>query len=242
MKEYRSDDWLDFAVDWQGPPYPVLESDEQERKAVNRALDALEGFGVISGTEYNEDLFAAYREAVLSTFEIPWTGIGRRIQRLLYALNAIERPETMVAAGVFVGNTFICNAGAAVGPGACYVAKKLVGIEIDPDRAAIASRNMDRFDPGGISEIVTGDAAAWIRAFSSPIDLLYIDADNSYDQVITAAAETCLESGSLVLAHNSVNLAGELRNYLAYVRDPSRSSVSVNVVIDDAGLEVTRWR
>jgi hypothetical protein len=36
----------------------------------------------------------------------------------------------MIAAGIFCGNTFISNAGAAVGPGACYTARELVGLEV----------------------------------------------------------------------------------------------------------------
>ena len=36
---------------------------------------------------------------------------------------------------MFCGNTFISNAGAAVGPGAVYEATALVGLEIDPRKA-----------------------------------------------------------------------------------------------------------
>jgi len=165
-----------------------------------------------------------------------------RVQRLLHALNAIEKPEVMVAAGVFCGNTCICNAGAAAGPGACYKAQRLLGIEIEADPAGLAAENLEQSDPGGISEIVEGDAISWLQAQRPAIDLLYIDADGAYLEAIAAAAEVCLKSGSLVLAHNSENLVHEIGDYLTFVRDPAHSTVSVNVVIDDAGLEVTRWR
>jgi len=44
-------------------------------------------------------------------FEVPWTAISPRVQRLIWAINAIRRPANMIAAGVFCGNTFIFNAG-----------------------------------------------------------------------------------------------------------------------------------
>ena len=160
MEEYRSNDWRNFAVDWRGAPYPVLESEAQEREAVGKALDALIQYEAISGHEYDERLFLAYRKTMLEKFQIPWTGIGRRVQRLLYALNAIEKPDVMVAAGVFCGNTYICNAGAAVGPGACYKAQRLVGIEIETDPAGLAAENLEQFevhdqrDPRSIAQVL----------------------------------------------------------------------------------------
>jgi hypothetical protein len=41
------------------------------------------------------------------------------------------------------------------------------------------------------------------------------------------------------LAHNSVNCAEKLSEYLAYVRDPAHCRASVNVVVDGEGLEVS---
>jgi hypothetical protein len=48
-----------------------------------------------------------------------------------------------------------------------------------------------------------------------------------------------LHPGSLVLAHNSVNAACSLADYLTYVRDTALFRSSVNMIIDDQGLEVS---
>ena len=45
--------------------------------------------------------------------------------------------------------------------------------------------------------------------------------------------------GSVVLAHNSFNLAGRLKDYLEFVRDPANFRASVNVIFDIEGLEVS---
>jgi predicted O-methyltransferase YrrM len=151
----------------------------------------------------------------------------------------------MIAAGVFCGNTFISNAGAAVGPGACYEAEQLIGVEIDPDKAALAERNVRRIDPTGVARIVAEDAVNTAANFPGPINLLYLDADGSpekgkgiYLDILRAALDR-IPSGGVVLAHNSVNAAGRLRHYLDFVRDPANMAASVNVVFDIEGLEVS---
>ena len=105
-------------------------------------LKGLSFFSERAHTEYDHARMLAHRQAVRDLFDIPWTAITPRMQRLIYAINAIVQPENMIAAGVFCGNTFISNAGAAVGPGACYTAKQLIGVEIRPEEAERAERNV----------------------------------------------------------------------------------------------------
>jgi hypothetical protein len=42
-----------------------------------------------------------------------------------------------------------------------------------------------------------------------------------------------------VIAHNSINCALRLSRYLAYVRKRTNMRASVNVMIDDQGIEVS---
>ena len=167
------------------------------------------------------------------------------MQRLLYAINAIAQPANMIAAGVFCGNTFISNAGAAVGPGACYTATHLIGVEIKPAEAERAERNVRKVDPTGVARVVTGDAVDFVAAFRQPIHLLYLDADGSNGRGkgiyldILQAGYNAMPAGSLVLAHNSVNCADRLSEYLAFVRNPAHCRASVNVILDGEGLEVS---
>ncbi len=151
----------------------------------------------------------------------------------------------MVAAGIFCGFTFICNAGAAVGQGKCYDAKRLVGIEIKPEEAARAERNVRSLTDDPAVEIVAADAVEVLANFDDTIDLLYLDADGAgrsgkgvYLDILLAAWDK-LRSGGVILAHNSVNLAHQLKHYLEFVRNPQNCRVSVNVVIDGEGLEVS---
>ena len=213
-------------------------------------MAALVEVGVLPHAEYDHAKLLAHRTAVAEQFEIPWTAISHRMQRLLYAINAIRRPQVMVAVGIFCGNTFISNAGAAIGPGACYRAERLVGLEIRPAEADRARRNVERFRDDNIdfsAEILSQDGIGWLQEYEGTIDLLYLDADGPRDSGksiyfdLLTAGRHALRPGSLVLAHNSVNSARSMADYLATVRDPGRFRQSVNMIVDDQGLEVSLY-
>ncbi|MHC4713327.1 MAG: class I SAM-dependent methyltransferase [Planctomycetota bacterium] len=241
---HRSDDWDLYRMDY-GDPHRRIEPPEHEATVVAGALAALREAGVLAHTRYEDVRFLAHRKAVAENFEIPWTAITPRAQRLLYAISAIAQPANMLAAGVFCGNTFISNAGAAVGPGACYSARNLVGIEIDPAEAARAERNVRRIDPTGVARVVAADAVDFVASFDDEIHLLYLDADGDggrgksiYLEILEAGCDA-MPKGAIVLAHNSVNCADDLADYSAFVRDEGNFAASVNVVIDGEGLEVS---
>ena len=242
--EYRSDDWDCYRMTY-GRPHETLEDLEAEIAVVGAALEVLCGAGVIPHTGYDGAKMLAHREAVRERFEIPWTAITPRMQRLLYAINAVAQPANVVAAGVFCGNTFISNVGAAVGPGACYTARRLVGLEIRSEEASRAERNVRRLDATGVARVIAGDALDYVAEFAEPIDLLYLDLDGRDDRGkgvyldVLAAAYDRIPPGGLVLAHNSVNSAAELSDYLGFVRNGRRFRASVNVVLDPEGLEVS---
>lgn len=242
--EYRSADWNEYRMDYQEPFKPI-EPLEQEVQVVDEALALLIEQGLLPHARYDGEKLLAHRTAVRDRFEIPWTAISPRMQRLLYAINAVKQPRNMIAAGVFCGNTFISNAGAAAGPGACYHAEALIGVEIKPDEAERAERNVRAIDPTGVARVLAADALDVVADFHGPIDVLYLDADGDkgrgkgiYLEILQAAYDK-MPPGSLVLAHNSVNGGDRLQPYLDWVRDPANMRASVNIVFDPEGLEVS---
>jgi precorrin-6B methylase 2 len=236
---HQADDWNQYQMEWR-EPHRCLEPAAREIATVDDALAALVTAGILPHADYDHEQFLAMRQAVRQHFDIPWTAITPRLQRLIYAINAI-------AVGIFCGNTFIFNGGAACGPGACYEAHRLVGIEIRPEEAQRAARNVAAIDPEGRAEIIATDGIPFLRDFDQTIDLLYLDADGTggqgksvYLDLIEAARDK-LRPGSLILAHNSVNAAEQLTDYLTLVRNQHHCRTSVNVVLDDQGLEVSLW-
>ncbi len=241
---YEADQWKQYVMEWNNP-HRELESVDREIEVVDGGLAVLVEAGVLPHRRYDNDKMLAHRAAVRENFDIPWTAISPRMQRLLYAINAVAQPRTMVAVGIFCGNTFISNAGAAIGPGSCYKAQRLIGIEIRPEEADRARRNVSKIAGDGHAEIIAADGVPWLREFDGTIDLLYLDADGQggrgksiYLDMVQAALHA-LPQGSIVLAHNSVNSADSLIDYLAYMREPANFRESVNMIVDDQGLEVS---
>jgi len=244
VRTYRSDDWESYRMDARDP-HRELEPVEREVRVVAEALQVLHEVAALPHTQYDPGRMLAHRQAVQDSFEIPWTAITPRMQRLLYAISAIAQPQNMIAAGVFCGNTFISTAGAAVGPGACYTARQLLGVEIKPEEAERAERNVRRIDPTGVTRILAADAVDVVADFPEEIHLLYLDADGDrgrgkgiYLEILEAGYDR-MPPGSLVLAHNSVNCAARMSDYLRFVRDPRHLPASVNVIFDPEGLEVS---
>jgi len=239
-------DWRDYQMNWYDP-HRSLETAAREIEVTDGALVCLVEAGILPHAIYDHARFDAYREAVRRSFDIPWTAISPRLQRVMYAINAIARPRVIVAVGIFCGNTFICNAGAAIGPGSCYQAEHLVGLEIRPAEADRARRNVATLDPKGAHvEILGEDGIPWLQRYHGVIDHLYLDADGPHGKGksiyldLLQAGLHALRPGSLVTAHNSVNLAGQLADYLACVRNPAFFRQSVNLILDDQGLEVSQ--
>ncbi len=243
-RTYQSPDCDEYRMDY-GAPHREIEALEKEVAVVDDALTLLHEEGIIPHTDYDGEKLLAHRKAVAELFEIPWSAITPRMQRLLYAVNAITQPKHMIAAGVFCGNTFISNAGAGVGPGACYQAEDLVGVEILPEEAERAERNVRRIDPTGVARIVAADAVDVVRDYEHPIDVLYLDADGGDEHgkgIYLDILEACYDrmaSGAVVMGHNSVNFAERLKHYLGFVRDSGKFRASVNIIFDSEGLEVS---
>jgi predicted O-methyltransferase YrrM len=244
---YEEPGWSHYKVNWW-EPHRQVESLAHEIKVVEAALETLVAARILPHATYDNNKFLAHRQAVRERFDIPWTAITPRMQRLLYAINAIAQPKVMVAIGVFCGNTFISNAGAAIGPGKCYQANRVIGIEIRPDEAERARRNVATLNSDGVQVDILGeDGIVWLQNYTKKIDLLYIDADGPrgkgksiYLDILEAGLHT-LCPGSLVLAHNSVNSARQLADYLTYVRHPDHFRASANMIVDDQGLEVSLY-
>lgn len=242
--EFRASDWASYKMDY-GKPFASVEPLEREIQVVGEGLAALKEAGVLDGILYDGVKFLSFRKAVAEKFEIPWTAITPRMQRLIWAINAIRRPKNMIAAGVFCGNTFISNAGAAAGPGAVHEAANLVGLEIKPAEAERAERNVRKIDSTGTARVVAADAVEYCAKWADTIDLLYLDADGDRGRgkgiylEIAEAAWPRMPAGALLLAHNSVNAAEAMKDYLSFVRDGKNCRASVNMIVDGEGLEVS---
>src|SRR5690348_5181528 len=103
---YQAPDYGSYKMVYH-EPHRQIEPLEKEIAVVDEALQVLVDQGILPHRNYDHAKLLAHRCGVAEQFEIPWTAITHRMQRLIWAINATHRPQRMIAAGIFCGNTFI---------------------------------------------------------------------------------------------------------------------------------------
>jgi caffeoyl-CoA O-methyltransferase len=107
---------------------------------------------------------------------------------LLEALLIVGGARRVLEIGTFVGLGAVSMAAALPPDG------HVTTLEVDPDTAAIARRNIDDSGYGDRIELIVGDALQTLDRLDGPFDLIYIDAWKNdypayYDRVLPKLAE-----------------------------------------------------
>jgi caffeoyl-CoA O-methyltransferase len=108
--------------------------------------------------------------------------------RLLEALLVVAGARHVLEIGTFVGLGAVSMAAALPPDG------HVTTLEVNPDTAAIARRNIDDSGYGDRIELIVGDALQTLDRLEGPFDLIYIDAWKNdypayYDRVLPKLAE-----------------------------------------------------
>jgi predicted O-methyltransferase YrrM len=172
------------------------------------------------------DLADAYQELY-----IPVSPEGGR---LLYTLIRAARPATVVEFGTSFGISTIHLAAAVRDNGT----GRVVSTELSAAKAAQARANLAE---AGLSDWVTileGDAMETLGTVDAPVAFVLLDGWKNLYLPVLRLLEPRLTPGALVLADDTISLAAEMADYLAYVRDPANGYLSIPFPESD-GLEIT---
>ena len=154
--------------------------------------------------------------------------------RLLYALVRAARPATVVEFGTSFGISTI-HLAAAVRDNA---AGRVVSTELNAAKAAQARANLAE---AGLSDWVTillGDARQTLATVDAPVGFVLLDGWKNLYLPVLQLLEPRLTPGALILADDTVSMAEEMPDYLAYIRDPAHGYLSIPFPESD-GLEIT---
>ena len=225
--------------------YRLARSPEEET-IIDAACEFLVSLDLIpSNSNYNKESFMSLRSEVKSAFKGSWTSITPVMERLMYMLTAVKKPECLVELGSFWGNTLAWFAGPCIGRDREYAAERIYGIDIDVEMTKLARDNFSKLDNSEAVTLIGEDAATAIPRIDGPIDILYLEAKDEnnksgYLQFLQLAYDK-LPKGAWVIAHDSTHYdhQKDIKPYLDWVRDTDNFTESISFDIDQFGLELS---
>jgi caffeoyl-CoA O-methyltransferase len=126
-----------------------------------------------------------------------------------------------------------------IGLGLRETGGRLITIEYDPARAKDAETNIRAAGLSDVVQVVPGDAFKAIPALTGTFDFVFLDAWKKDYQRFFDLVYPRLDTGGLFVAHNVVNKASEMGDFLATLRthpglrsaivSPSGEGISVSV-------------
>jgi predicted O-methyltransferase YrrM len=209
------------------PVRPVLDrlfqAADQDR-AIQAALRQRypDGFAAMSAREQAD----AYAELY-----VPVSPEGGR---LLYTLIRASRPATVVEFGTSFGISTIYLAAAVRDNGT----GRVVSTELHAAKVARARANLAEAGLADVVTILAGDARETLADLPGPVGFVLLDGWKNLYLPVLCQLEPRLAAGALVVADDTISMAAQMTDYLAYVRDPAHGYLSVSFPESD-GLEIT---
>ena len=99
---------------------------------------------------------------------------------------------------------------------------RVVTLELDPDKIALARANLASAGLGGWVEIVEGRAADTLSTLPGPFDMVFLDADRPSYPAYLELVVPKLRPGGMLIADNATSHAHELQDYLGRVKSHPR--------------------
>jgi len=151
--------------------------------------------------------------------------ITRDTGRLLWIVINATRATRIVEVGTSNAFSTIWLADAARATGG-----RVTTLELNPDKIALARRNLASAGLTGFVDIIEGKAAETLASLPGPFDLVFLDADRPSYLTYLELVVPKLRAGGLLVADNVTSHAPELQDYLARVKShPQLFSVTVPI-------------
>lgn len=154
--------------------------------------------------------------------------IGRERGRVLDEVVTKYHPKRVLEVGTFVGYSAI-RIGRLLPEGG-----RMTCLDKDAEVLKLARKHIEDAGLSDRIELKAGDAKLTIQSVGGPLDMVFLDADKTEYLRYLKLLEGKLRKGSVVAADNVKTHAGELVEYLDYVRNSGRYSSSYHEVGADA--------
>lgn len=152
-----------------------------------------------------------------------WRNLEPESAELLSVLVRATRPRRLLELGTSNGYSTCWLADAAAGAA-------FASLDIDPDRTAAAAKTLEGAGLRDRVDLVTGDAADYLRrAASDSVDLLFLDAERPHYVSYWPDIQRVLVPGGLLVTDNVVSHADQVSDFIAEVRESGWATTIVEV-------------
>jgi predicted O-methyltransferase YrrM len=224
-------------------------ADIEEEEVVDSALKWLKNKNLIDGnSSYDKVKFEKLRKEIKTKFDVPATAVTPAMERILYALSTIKKPQSFIAIGIYCGNTLVWSAGSSCGKGKVYDSGKIYGIDINKKSIKLAKDNFSKLKNTKHIKLIAEDGLKFIDQTNETFDYIYLDADNKevgkslYFDLLKKLYPK-IRKGGWLLAHDTncpwFNFHEQLEDYFKFVRDKKNFQESVSFNVDLYGLELS---
>jgi predicted O-methyltransferase YrrM len=207
------------------------------RSVLDRLFQAAEGDGArragLAG-RYPDGFAGLSAREQADAYEQLYIPVSPEGGNLLYALVRASRPSTVVEFGTSFGISTIYLAAAVRDNGA----GRVISTELSAAKIAQARANIAEAGLTDQVTILAGDALETLAALDGPVEFALLDGWKYLYLPVLRLLEPRLTPGALVLADDSVSMAAQMADYLAYVRDPGHGYLSIAFPESD-GLEIS---
>jgi predicted O-methyltransferase YrrM len=204
---------------------------------LDRLFEAAEGdhdrWAGVAGRHPDGFATASAREQA-DAYEQMYIPVSPEAGRLLYALVRASRPATVVEFGTSFGISTVYLAAAVRDNGT----GRVVSTELSPAKVAQARANLAEAGLADQVTILEGDALETLADLPGPVGFVLLDGWKNLYLPVLRLLEPRLLAGALVLADDTISMAAEMPDYLAYVRDPAHGYLSIAFPESD-GLEIS---
>jgi len=245
--DYDAPGGLMQAVTYREPSFGYrLGRTAAEEEIVDDALELLKSHKLVeSDASYNKKAMVLHRKEIKEKFKGTWTSLSPTMERLMYMLTSVKRPNRLIELGSFWGYTLAWFAGPCIGPQRSYEAKKIYGVDIDVIMTDQARENFAKLDGCQSLELIGEDAQEVIERLDGPFNFVYLEAKSEDHEGIYLALLKQLydkiPKGGWVMAHDNFDwsFAEEMKSYLPWVRDEAHFPESIAFDIDHCGIELS---
>jgi caffeoyl-CoA O-methyltransferase len=166
------------------------------------------------------------RSELLRSMESEATGqgipiVGPLVGRLLYVLARLKKAERILELGTATGYSAIfMGAACRENPG------RMISLEIDPEMAARARRNISRAGLADIVEVRCQDALSALAVHDQQVDMIFMDVEKQDYATLLPMVTRKMEPGGLLVADNTGFMDAHRFNEAIHA-DPSWASVNL---------------